>query len=54
MSQTVVSIVESMAKDKDGLHIQTEEEFQAQLAHLLEHGDQSGDADLHGDEEEAK
>lgn len=41
-----------MAKDADGLHIQTEEEFQAQLEHLLSHGDASGDQDILGADNE--
>jgi len=34
-----------MAKDENGLHIQTPEEFEVQRQHILEEGDRKGDPD---------
>lgn len=34
-----------MAKDENGLHIQTPDELEAQLRHLLTEGDRRGDPD---------
>ena len=42
-----------MAKDADGLHIQTEEEYANQLAHLDEEGDRGGDPEAPDEEPES-